>query len=210
MAVYRPKYRDPKTGELVESTIWWCEFSFAGKRYRESTEESRKTLALEFEKRKRLGLERFHATGKRPADQANMLGTVREAVKRYRDSYSEGHRAKSVAWVQERSEHVQRLLGGVTAFDLTEDRIRGYIKARRKEGAGNRTINMELDCLARSLKGKWRELWPSLPKLEEAHDIGRALSPEEEGPVARGCREESLPADLPIHPDRPVDRDAQR
>ena len=27
MAVYRPKYRDQKTGELVESEIWWYEFS---------------------------------------------------------------------------------------------------------------------------------------------------------------------------------------
>jgi hypothetical protein len=45
MAVYRPKYRDPKTGKPVESSIWWCHFRFAGKRYRESTMTTRKTLA---------------------------------------------------------------------------------------------------------------------------------------------------------------------
>jgi hypothetical protein len=32
MAVYRPKYRNPKTGELLESQVWWYDFSFAGQR----------------------------------------------------------------------------------------------------------------------------------------------------------------------------------
>ena len=38
MAVYKPKYRDPKTGELVEAGIWWYEFSLAGKSIRESAQ----------------------------------------------------------------------------------------------------------------------------------------------------------------------------
>ncbi|MEN6536907.1 MAG: site-specific integrase [Bryobacteraceae bacterium] len=45
MAVYRPKYRHPKTGELVECAQWWYEFYFKGRRYRESTKQTNKRVA---------------------------------------------------------------------------------------------------------------------------------------------------------------------
>ena len=37
---------------------WWYEFIFAGKRVRESAKTSRKTIALEAERQRRLELER--------------------------------------------------------------------------------------------------------------------------------------------------------
>jgi integrase len=73
------------------------------------------------------------------------------------------------------------LLGSALLPDLTEDRIRGYIKARLTEGAGGRTINMELGEFSRALGNKWSVLWPKVRKLEENHDAGQALSPEDEG-----------------------------
>ncbi len=182
MAVYKQKYRHPKTGELVESEIWWCEFSFAGKRYRESTKTTRKTLAGDYEKRRRLELQRQHATGKRTESPTRMLRTVKDAVKAYCAGYDcPNHRAQSIVWVNGRAPHLERHLGNVTLFDLTEDRIREYMRKRNEEGAGNRTINMELLCLTRAMGTTWRQLWPAVPKLDEPCDIGRALSPEEEG-----------------------------
>ena len=53
MSVYRPKYRDKETGKLVESAVWWYEFSFAGKRIRESAKTHLKTVAKEAEKNRR-------------------------------------------------------------------------------------------------------------------------------------------------------------
>jgi len=76
---------------------------------------------------------------------------------------------------------VRRLLGAVLVPDLTEDRVRDYIKTRLGESAGGRTINMELGELSRALGYKWSALWPRVRKLEEKHDVGRALTPEEEG-----------------------------
>jgi integrase len=186
MAVYRPKYKDPKTGETVESQVWWYEFIFAGKRYRASTKETRKTLAVEFEKTERLKIERAFA-GLPTQQPAQRLRTVSEALKAYRKAYETGHREKSVAWVKERAAHVERLLGGVILPDLTEDRIRAYIKARLAEGVGNRTVNMELLCLSRAFGRTWRELWPDVPKLEEREDIGRALTPDEEAALLRAA-----------------------
>jgi integrase len=42
---------------------------------------------------------------------------------------------------------------------------------------------MELLCLARAAGRQWKEIWPTTPKLEEASDVGRALSAEEEGRI---------------------------
>src|SRR5215469_14266369 len=105
MAVYRPKYRDPKTGKLVESEIWWCNFRFAGKRYRESTLSTRKTVASEYEKKRRLEIERQYA-GLPPEQPAkDRIRTVSEVLKAYKSGYKVNHREKSQAWVGERAAH---------------------------------------------------------------------------------------------------------
>jgi integrase len=75
---------------------------------------------------------------------------------------------------------VKRLLGSLLISDLTEDRIRGYVKTRLAEKSGGRTINMELGELSRAVGHKWSELWPKVRKLEENHDVGQALSSEQE------------------------------
>jgi hypothetical protein len=53
MSVYKPKYRDPKTGKLVESGIWWYEFRIAGRRIRESSKTHLLTIAREAEQDRR-------------------------------------------------------------------------------------------------------------------------------------------------------------
>lgn len=82
MAVYRPKYRDPKTGELVESRVYWYEFTFAGKRHRDSTKQTLKTLAAEVEKDERRKLERAYA-GLPTESRAQRIRTVSGALKDY-------------------------------------------------------------------------------------------------------------------------------
>ena len=60
-----------------------------------------------------------------------------------------------------------------------EERIRGYVRTRLDEGAGNRTVNMELACLSRAIGRTWHELWPKVKKLDEPSNIGRALATQE-------------------------------
>jgi integrase len=182
MAVYRPTYRDPKTGKLKHSTVWWFGFTYAGKRVQESAKTTRRTLAVEAEKRRRLELER--ALAGLPSEKAgDRIRTVLEALRAYRKGYALTHRPKSVSWVSERTAHVERLLGGVLMPDLNEARIHEYMETRRAEKAGNRTINMELGCLSRAIGHTWRALWPKVRKLEENQDIGQALEPEQEKAV---------------------------
>lgn len=163
---------------------YWCDFHYQGRRYNEATGVTRRTLAIDYEKRRRRELEEMHAKGPQAAPKASRwLQTVSAAMKRYQDGYKANHEPKSVAWVAERAAHVTKALGAVTLMDLTEDRILAYIGARRAEGASNRTVNMELECLSRAAGRTWRELWPKVKRLAEREDIGRALAPEQEAAI---------------------------
>ena len=181
MAVYKPKYRDPKTGELVESNIWWYEFSLAGKRIRESAQTPLKTIAREAEKDRRRELEKTLA-GMPIEKRENRINSVADLVRTYLERYELDHRGrqKSILFAKGRLAHVTRLLGNSRLPDLTEDAIRGYIKTRITEAVSGRTINMELGELSRAIGKQWSFLWPKVRKQEERKDIGRALSPEEE------------------------------
>jgi hypothetical protein len=45
MSLFQPKCTDEKTGEKKTSPFWWVDFTIGGKRARESTETTRKTIA---------------------------------------------------------------------------------------------------------------------------------------------------------------------
>jgi len=180
MAVYRPKYKDLKTGRLVYSRVYWFEFTYAGNRIRESSKQTKKTLAHIAEDNRRKELERSYAglpTGETPKDR---IRTVKAALASYQRTYPVNHRQKSVDVVSERSPHLLRHLGSLLMPDLTEERMRVYMADRKAEAVGNRTINIELGILARAIGSKWSILWPKLKHLEEPHDVGRALTTDEE------------------------------
>ncbi len=180
MAVYKPTYRDPKNPEeLKNSAVWWYHFSFAGRRIQESSKSTRKTIAVEAEKLRRLELERAYA-GIPTVQQDHRVRTVKMALVEYQTAYVVNHRLKAVAWLAERANHLYRILGNAMLPDLTENRMAAYMALRRGEGVGNRTINMEIECLARALGKQWRILWPKLKRLEEPRNTGRALSRDEE------------------------------
>ena len=84
VSVFKPKYRDNR-GKLVESKVYWFEFIYASKRIRESAKTTRKTIAVEAEKRRRLELERAYAG--LPVEAASMrISTVLDCTKAYRAS----------------------------------------------------------------------------------------------------------------------------
>jgi integrase len=181
MAVYKPKYRDPKTGELVESNIWWYEFSLAGKRIRESAQTPLKTIAREAEQDRRRELEKTLA-GMPIEKRENRINSVADLVKTYLERYELDHRGRpnSITFAKCRLAHVTRLLGSARLPDVTEDAVRRYIKTRIAEGMSGRTINMEAGELSRAIGKPWSILWPKVRKLEERQDVGQALSPEQE------------------------------
>jgi integrase len=182
MAVYRPK----RNGEV--SKFYVCEFVMHGKRIQESTGSTSKTVAKEYEKRRRAELERT-ATGLPTEQKENRIRTVSEVVKPYLEGYGLNHRPQSFLFAKGRLAQVKRLLGGVLLSDLTEQRIKDYIRQRQGEEISGRTINMELGELSRAMGQPWRILWPRVRKLEERKDVGRALSPEEQDKLLAGLED---------------------
>jgi len=159
--------------------IWWYEFIYAGERIRESAKTTRKTVAIEAEKDHRKRLERAHAG--LPTEQPDQrIRTVAAVLKDYQAQYGINHRKRCLVLVQGLSKHIFGHLGTTLLPDVTHARLVDYIEQRRAENGGNRTINLELMVLSRAVGSTWKALWPKLKKLEENHDVGRALEPEEE------------------------------
>lgn len=159
--------------------IWWYSFIYAGKRVQESAKTSRKALAVEAERARRLELERA-LSGLPTEGRERRIRSVAEVLDCYAGSYGLNHRLRSTVWVKGCVAHLKRHLGSVILPDLTEKVLHGFIRTRLEEGACGRTVNMDLGTLSRALGKPWRTLWPNLRKLEERKDAGRALSPEEE------------------------------
>jgi integrase len=159
--------------------MWWYKFIFAGKIVRESAKTSRKTVAQESERNRRLELEKTLA-GIPLEKREDRIRSVKDVVKQYQKGYGINHRQQSILFSQGRLAHVTRLLGTMLLPDLNETAIKAYIGTRLKEQAGGRTINMEVGELSRAIGKKWSVLWPKVRKLEEPKDVGRALSAEDE------------------------------
>jgi integrase len=161
--------------------VWWYSFIFAGKRVQESAKTSRKTIAAEAEKNRRLELERTLA-GIPVEKKTNRISSVADVVGVYRGRYEIDHRERpqSVLFSRGRLAHITRLLGNALLPDVTQDVVRGYIKTRLEDGASGRTINMELGELSRAIGKPWSILWPKVRKQEERKNVGKALSAEQE------------------------------
>ena len=128
MAVYKPT----RKGEA--SKFYICEFVYQGKRFQESTGATSKTVAKEYEKRRKAEMERA-AAGLPTEQKATRIRTVRDVTDAYIAGYKLNHRPKSILFAEGRLKRVKEALGSVVLSDLTEDCIRGYIRARQGDKA---------------------------------------------------------------------------
>lgn len=81
MAVYQRKWKDPMTGDTKKTDSYYFEFVFAGLRIRACANTTRKSLALEAEKRRKLELEQtIIGKPKGEAGRGLRLRRVREVI----------------------------------------------------------------------------------------------------------------------------------
>ena len=160
MAVFKPK----RNGGA--SRFFICEFIYQGKRFQESTGATSKTVAKEYEKTRKAELERA-AAGMPTEQKSKRIRTVSDVIKPYLAGYDLNHRAKSTLFAKGRLAQVDRVLGETILSDLTEERIKSYMRTRQSDKASGRTINMELGELSRTIGEKWSRLWPKVRKMDE-------------------------------------------
>jgi integrase len=199
MAVYRPKYRDKKTGELMESQIWWYNFTFAGRRIQESSKSPRKTVAVEAEKRRRMELER--AFNGLPDKRRERIRTLGEVLTEFLDAYALRH-PKSADYAGYAVGHVQRLVGSLLVVDVSEATVKEYQTARLKEEAAPKSINEEVGFLLRVLEDQGDAIRSRLKrqkalKLSVGRRIARAFSPDEKTALLAAAKARRSPSLYP-------------
>ncbi len=189
MAVFQPKYKDLKTGETKTSSTWWFSFYFAGRRYREPTKATSKTVAKLAEQQKRRELESgYNAV---PAEKKERVRTLNEVSDDYLAQYRLKHR--SILFAEHAVGHVVRHLGSLMSVEVSERTVTDYQAKRLKEKAAPKTINEEVGFLLRLLGDQGDLLRNRLRrtknlKLKVPGTPGRAFSQAEQELMLEGAR----------------------
>jgi hypothetical protein len=91
------------------------------------------------------------AAGLPTEQKATRIRTATDVIEPYLQRYKLNHRIQSVLFATGRLARVKKALGNVVLSDLTDERLRGYIRQRQCEGVSGRTINMEIGELSRAI-----------------------------------------------------------
>jgi integrase len=163
--LYRPKYRDKKTKEVKESSVWW--WDPPGKHPRVSTGCRDKEDARAWTIQRLAELGRGSTIGLRPKP---LL--FDDLVTMIRDDYkAKGNR--STEHLEDRLKHLIKAFGGRPATEIPDHHVTAYAVKRREAGAAVATINIELCHLHRMFalarKQIPQERIPTITRLPGAH-----------------------------------------
>jgi len=184
---------------------WWYEFHFAGQKVRESAKTRSKTIARRAELKRRAELEEgYHGLKKRQAPRLFKVAA---------DEWLEMKKAtlapKSYLIEKTNLCHLMptfghKLITDIEAKDISEYQKRRQLKkADGTKGASPKTVNLEIGTLRAILRRYriWAAIQPDVKMLSVIHDVGRAITPDEEAALLIACaasRSRSLPVAVTI------------
>lgn len=157
---------------------WWTDFSVNGVRYRESlgTTDWREAQAKEKELitqasqgKLTLGSQQFGRMAFANAADIFLAERLPHLAPR------------SIQTEKERLKRLRAHFGSISLNRISSDSVHQYVIERKTANLSNRTINMEVACLARILRRakRWHSIADQLKPLPERRNAGRALSREE-------------------------------
>jgi len=175
--------------------VWWYEFWFAGRRVRESSKTSSKTLAKAAEQKRRRELE--EGFNNLEDVRYERVRTIREVGEDYLTSYKLRH-PRSATFAEYAVGHVQRLLGDKMLVDVNEEAIKGYQEARLRENTAPKSINEEVGFLLRfmDIAGdvlRIRLRKKKLLKLKTGSPIGKAFGLDEKHRLIENAKQARSP-----------------
>lgn len=175
--------------------VWWYKFRFQNQIIRATAKTPSKTVAKEAERARRRELEL--AVNRIPKRQRMPLFSV--VAKEWLAS-----RVGLTPGTLDRYRHQVALLtkefGGRLICDLTSDDVVALQKKRQAEKRSPRTINYEIMTLRQIMKsrGLWAPVGERVRNLRESHDIGRAITREDERKLLEAAGRSDSPTLLPL------------
>jgi integrase len=186
MSLFRPKFRDGKTGELKAARVWWYKFSWKGELIRESTKQTNKRVAEQMQAAHRTAL----AKGEVGIRDKKPIPILAEFAERDFLPFVRSTSAAKPRTVVFYENSVRNLKGydklaGLPLNAITSDIIAGFAAKRRDAGMEVSTINRDLATLRRMfhLAQEWERVTTILPKvrmLPGENQRERVLTSEEE------------------------------
>jgi hypothetical protein len=191
MAVYRPQYKDKKTGKMRHTKVWYYEFVFAGRLVKESAKTTSKTVAKAAEQARRRELEKgFNGLSDGRQDRIRNLG---ELARAFLADY-QVRQPRSATFAEHAPGHVIRIIGVLMAVDVTDKTVVKYQTDRLKEGAAPKTVNDEVGFLLRILPvaqaGAIRAQLRSQKqlRLRSIKRVGKAYTAEEKAGLIKSAK----------------------
>jgi len=153
---------------------WWTDFSINGQRFRQSLDTTDWREAQRHEKEL---IGRAGAGKLAPSSQQFARLPFVEASDRYLADRLVHLAPRTICTERERLKPLRNFFAATPLTRISADGVRAYLTHRKRQGAANRTLNMELGILRRVLKRAklWFLLAEDIKPLPERHDVGRVL-----------------------------------
>ena len=174
---------------------WWYEFHFGGQKVRESAKTRSIEIARRAQNKRRRDLEESYNGLKKRALPKPLNVAADEWLAIKKPTLAE----RSYAIEEANLKHIRPVFGKQLISDIEGKDISRYQQERLVEKASPKTINLEIGTLRAILRRNrlWAEIQPDVRMLATRDDIGRAVSPEEEGALFASCAQSRSRSLLP-------------
>ena len=179
----------------IRGDVWWYKFWFNGQLIRESSKSDSKTLAKDAEHARRRDLEQaFNHIPKR--ERVPLFANAADVWL----AGKTGLAPKSTERHEQCVPHLKQVFGKRLVCDIEVNDVAEYQRKRLADGVSNRTVKYEVGSLRGILRqfGLWGPIADCVWALPERHDVGRALSGEDEAKLIRAASASRSPALLPL------------
>jgi integrase len=182
----------------LRGKTWWFEFMFEGRRIRESSHSKKQDVAERMEWKRFEALNEGRQGITKPTKHKRFGGEGRPksnilagAAKDYLLE-REAHWALKTQVIHATSlRHLQHHFGRLLLNEISAEDISRYQRERKKEGASNRTINIEVGLVRLVLrKAKlWSRIADDVRMLKERSEVGRELNDDEIRHLLKACKD---------------------